>query len=962
MNHYTLLESRPMPAYKATGHVYRHDETGARVVYIEAPEDNNKVFGIAFKTLPDNDCGIPHILEHCVLNGSRKYPVKEPFVDLLKGSLNTFLNAMTFPDKTVYPISSRNEQDFMNLMDVYLDAVFYPNVKKNIYLFRQEGWHYELNSPDEEIIYKGVVYNEMKGALSNPEGVLDDLASRHLFPNSTYGKNSGGDPEAIPSLTYEEFCAFHDKFYHPSNSYIFFYGDGDMEKHLNYLHDEYLHDFANVPAPEPAEIELEKPFEALSYAKGSYGVTEDEDLNDKTYLSYNVVLKPVKSALDYYGWGFLEALLASEASPLKRNLIKQGIGKEVEVGLSLAKLQPTLGIITKNTNEDQRQAFLSCVRESLQEIVKNGFDPKLVEAVLNSQEFQLREGDYGGLSKGLVLGMNLLELWLYGGNALELAFYEEPIRIIRNTKGYFEGLVQEILDNPHTLVATLVPERGLNRRLEEKDRKVLDELKASMSEEEILKLVEETKELTRRQMAPDAPEDSAKIPLLTLDQIGDIHLPGEAKEEALQGACLRSYVANTNQIFYLGMNFNTDYVPEEDLPYLGLLQYVLSSMDTERYTYTELDNEIGARLGGLSTAFRMIGRKDGSFLPYFTLSMKALEKEMESGLALAREILLTTKFRDLSRLKEVISESRIRLEQRISYGGDRVARGRCMSYFDEAAAYNEKVTGVDFYLFLKELEDHFDERASETAAHLEALVKMLFAASNLTIHLTSDQDSLQAQKEKLGEFVRRLPDEQEGQSESAVRVKPVMKNEALITSGKVQFVCRSGCFEEPYSGAMAVMSQVLRLEYLWNRVRAQGGAYGCRQTIDRQGRMSMVSYRDPNLEKTLEVFQEAGDFMAAFDCSDRDMTKYIIGTISSMDPVLTASSEGAMAMDMLASGYTAEDYRKTAREVLATTQGEVREAAKAVKEAMQEPFVCVQGSEAKILENQDKFDQMIHLF
>ena len=963
IQNYTLIEKQEIKEYKAIGYVYRHNKTGAKVFYLYTPDDDNKVFSISFCTPPANNEGIPHILEHCVLNGSRKFPVKEPFVELIKGSLNTFLNAMTFPDKTMFPVASRNEQDFMNLMDVYLDAVLHPNLRHDPFILKQEGWHYELESEDQEIQYKGVVYNEMKGAFSSPETVLGDVTDKALYPESPYAMSSGGDPDYIPDLTYEEFCDFHKKYYHPVNSYVFFYGNGDMKKHLGFLDEAYLQEFE--PSDAKGEIPLQPGFDAIREVEKTYALAEGESTKQKTFLSYNLVVGKSTDPINYYGLDMLAQMLGGcESAPVKTALLKAGIGKEVYATADCSILQPAISFVAKNAEAEQKDEFIRIIRETLQEIAENGFDPKLVEATLNSTEFTLRESNYGSMPKGLMLNISAMDSWLYGESPLKLLPYEEPMDTIRNTPRFFENMIHDsLLNNTHGAVVVLKPEPGLNAKTEQAVREKLDAYKAGLTPEEVTALVQDTKDIQARQQSVDSPEALEKLPLLKKEDIDTKQAVYMANKETFGGRPAYVYHDFTNQIAYLTLNFNMNYVPAEELPYAGLLASVIGMMDTENYTYAQLDNEIGCRLGNLSTDIRMLEKIDGSFVPYFYITTKYLMKENQAAFDLMEEVLLRTCMEDLERLGEIVAEERSHLEKTMMRSGHSVAGNRVLSYFSPVMAYREKLSGVDFYQFIKDLDDNFEEKATETIEHMKKVLKMIVCYENLSVRLTCEEEYKGEVKQAAEALMERLPQERsEEASKEIVRIEPVVKNEAFITSGKVQYVARAGRFTTPYHGSMVVMGHILYSDYLWSQVRAQGGAYGCFQHLDRMGRVYLVSYRDPNLERTVNVFEQAGPAMEQFDCSEREMTKYIIGAIAGLDPVRTPSMKGAAANDRLEMGYTPEMMQQLRDEVLSTTPEKVRECAKALTEAMQEPFICVQGSEEKIKANAALFHDTITLF
>ena len=963
--HYTLVEKKEVPEYHLTGYLFRHDLTGARLFFAIAPGDDNKVFSATFLSRPDNDCGVPHILEHCMLNGSDKYPVKEPFVELLKGSLNTFLNAMTFPDKTMFPVASRNDKDFENLMDVYLDAVFHPRLLKDPNIFRQEGWHMELNDENEPITYKGVVYNEMKGAYSDPETVLADLVEKAMYPDNAYSKDSGGNPEFIPDLTYDEFCAFYRKYYHPSNSYLFFYGDLDMEYYLDKVDKEYLSTFTKVPETLPAHIDLQRRFEIPVETYGSYGITEDDDPSRKTYLSYSVMLDPVTTAEDYYAIDMLAEIIGGvEASPLKKALIDAGIGQSISVSVDLSRQQPVFEIVAKNAEAFQKDDFVRIIRKTLSDCVQNGYDPDLVEATVASSEFTLREQNYGSTPPGLILNIMVMDSWLYGGDPMQNLFYEKALDHIHKTKGLFEDLTKRlILENHHVVVCVLKPQAGLTLRTEEKTARKLKEYKDSLTPDQIRQLVRTTKEFTAWQQKPDRAEDLDKLPLLKREDLKPASLVKHAFVEQKDGIDISVYEDDTNHVVYFADYFNMDHLPEDLIPYASLLSLTLGMMDTDRFTYTEVDNEIGKRLGSLSFTVRTVIRKDNTFIPYLVLSSKFLSGKTNISFDLIKEILFHTHFDDTARLKEVIENELINMQQNLLYSGSSVALSRCRSYFDPAAAYQQKASGIDYYLFLKDLSANFDQKKEETVDKLKKTLDILARRDNVRIRITAQKDEKDMVEKEALDMLKEAPlGPSAYQSSSVVRVVPEEKDEAFITPGKINFVARCGRFTKPYDGYMAVMGQILSLDYLWNRVRVQGGAYGASKSISLQGNLGMASYRDPNLAKTLKVYEEAAEWGRTFECSEREMTKYIIGTMALLDPVRTVQMKGREAHEMLETGRTDEEILTISRQVMETTPQKVREASAIIGEAMKEPFICVEGSESAIKANQGLFKHIVHLF
>jgi len=625
-NGFKLLEESTINEINSKALLFQHEETGARLLKLEN-EDDNKVFSIAFRTPPKNSTGVAHILEHSVLCGSRKFPTKEPFVELIKGSLNTFLNAMTFADKTMYPVASRNKKDFFNLMDVYLDAVFYPNIYNYPQIFMQEGWHYELEDKNSDITYKGVVYNEMKGAYSSPESILMRKISESLFPNTTYGVESGGDPDFIPELSYEEFIDFHKKYYHPSNSYIFLYGDGDVLEELKFIQDNYLKDFHRLNID--SSIKIQPSFPKMREMTVDYPISPNEKEEDKTFLSLNFAVGKSTDKELYLAFDILEhLLLETPAAPLKKALIGANIGKDVFGIFDSSILQPSFSVVVKNSNEDKKDEFKQVVFNTLKDLVENGIDKKLIESSINIKEFALREADFGGYPTGLIYGIKCMDSWLYDGNPFMHLNYEPQLEKVKEAlrSNYFERLIKEyILNNNHSSLLIVKPKKGLGEEKEEQLKKNLKSYKEKLSEKEINNLIEETTKLKERQTTSDSPESLKKIPLLSIDDIerNTEELPLELGEES--GIKILKHNIFTNKIAYINLYFNTTVVPQELIPYVGLLSSVLGKVSTKKYSYEELSNEVNIHTGGIyytATAYSDSKELDG-FVPMLKIKAKA---------------------------------------------------------------------------------------------------------------------------------------------------------------------------------------------------------------------------------------------------------------------------------------------------------------------------------------------------
>lgn len=961
-----FIEEKEIGELKATAHIFVHEKSGARLFYL-ANEDDNKVFSISFRTPPPDSTGLPHILEHAVLCGSRKFPTKEPFVELAKGSMNTFLNAMTFPDKTMYPIASKNDKDFKNLMNVYMDAVFYPNIYQQPETLMQEGWHYELENIDGPISYKGVVYNEMKGAFSSPEQVLFRKIQESLYPDTPYGVESGGDPEVIPDLTQEQFLAFHRKYYHPSNSYIYLYGNMDVVDHLKFIDEAYLSSFDVLPVD--SEIPSQEPFATRRDMEVEYSVSGDENTKEQTYLALNFSIGRVTDPYLYLAFNILEYLLLDNpAAPLKKALLEAGIGKDVFGVHDNSILQPTFSIVAKNAEVSQKETFVTLVQDTLKQLIEGGIDKKLVEAAINYREFKLREADYGGRPKGLIYGIRCMDSWLYNADPKMHLSFEAPLAKVKEalTSPLFEGLIEEyLLSNTHSSLLVVKPSAGLAERREKEIHEKLQAYKEILSEDELLRIIQCSAELKEKQVAPDSPEALATIPMIALEDIDDTAEALPLEEKTFEGVKTLLHPTFTNGIAYATLYFDTSAVPQELLPYAGLLAGVLGEISTKNLHYEDLSKEINIHTGGIdfaNQAFALSG-KDGAFVPKFVVKAKALVTKMPNLMQLLQELITETVFDDTKRLKEIIQEGRSRLEMGIYQQGHVMAISRLSSYFSPAGKYSELLTGIRFYKFLAGLERDFDNKKEDIVKGLQKVAKSIFQKSRLLTSITLSEDDLPVFVEHYTSFLKALSDIQT--SDIPFTFEPSPENEALMTPGKVQYVAKGYSFIKmgyTYTGSLQVMRTIAGLDYLWNRIRVQGGAYGAFAQFTRSGVMVFASYRDPNLKETLSVYDQLAQYLETFDADTREITKYIIGTISRMDTPLTPPMQGERATANYLSGLTQADIQKERDEVLHATPEAIRALAPMVRDVLKNPYYCVLGSESKIIENKDLFKTLVTVF
>ncbi|KHD37305.1 peptidase M16 [Clostridium acetobutylicum] len=946
--------------------MFEHVKSGARLLYLQN-EDKNKVFSISFRTPPKDSTGVFHILEHSVLCGSDKYPVKEPFVELLKGSLNTFLNAFTFSDKTMYPVASQNDKDFLNLMDVYLDAVFHPNIYKYEEIFQQEGWHYELNSKDENISYKGVVYNEMKGAFSSPEGVLMRKIQNSLFPDNTYGFESGGDPDDIPDLTYDAFLDSHKKYYSPSNSYIYLYGDMDIEEKLKYIDEEYLKNYDRIEVD--SKIEPQKPIGKLVESSHEYPILQDEGEKDKTYLSLNFVVSSPTDNEKYLAFDMLEyILLESEAAPLKKAIIKAGLGKDVFGIYDNGIMQTYFSVIVKNSNEERKEEFKKLVFDTLNDLVKNGIDKKLIEAAINIREFELREADFKSYPRGLGYSIKTMDSWLYDANPTNNLRFEDALKNIKKslTENYFEKLIEDYLINSnHSSLVIVKPSKTVEVKKSKKESEELSSLKSSLSDEELNKIISDTKKLRERQTSEDSEEDLRKIPMLSLKDVNKEveKLPLEEKEEDKIKVLYHNVF--TNKILYLRMYFESGVVKYDDLPYLGLLENILGKVNTEKYKYEDLANEINIKTGDISFENNLFTSKDDDkdYTTKFVCKTKVIMDKVGDAFQLIDEIIYHSLFDDEKRIKEIIQEMRSRLEMIINQSGNSIAAIRLKSYFSPSGEYSERLNGISFYKFICNLDENFSEKFDEVKNKLKGICDTIFNKDNVIISVTGNDEVYNKFKEQLPK-IKLKSFEVPAKSEEYNKVAQ-SNNEGLITSSKVQYAAKGFNFRRlgyDYSGKMKVLKSIISLSYLWNNVRVMGGAYGCSAYIQRNGSILFASYRDPNLTETLKIYDEVYKYIENFNADDYEMTKYILGTISSIDQPLLPKQIGQKSDSYYFNKLTYEDLQKERDEILSTKKEEIKSYSKLLKDVMEQNYICVLGNDVKITENKDIFGRLINVF
>lgn len=960
---YEILDEHRVEDVQSDGFILRHKKSGARIAIL-SNNDDNKVFYIGFRTPPEDETGVPHIIEHTTLCGSKKFPVKDPFIELAKGSLNTFLNAMTYPDKTVYPVASCNDQDFKNLMDVYLDAVFNPNITKYEEIFKQEGWHYELTGKDDELKINGVVYNEMKGAYSSPDEVLSSQIYRSLFPDNTYSKDSGGNPEYIPKLTYEAYLDFYHKYYHPSNSYIYLYGDMDVVERLEWLDKEYLslYDYKKVNS----EINKQPAFDEIKNVEAQYSITMDDSQENKTYLSYNRVVGDSLDEMLYQAFDVLDyALVSSPGAPVKQALIDAGIGDDVYGSYDAGILQPVFSFVAKNANASQADEFESIIENTLKEVVKTGINKEALLAGINSSEFKFREADFGQFPKGLLFGLNCLDSWLFDDMKpfihLECLGTFAKLRKAVDTD-YFEKLIQEyLLDNTHGSSVTVKPKRGLGNEREEALAKELSNYKASLSDEEIKKLIEDTEHLKKYQEEPSSDEDLRKLPMLTRADMKKNAMAFSNIEDELLDVKVVRHDIESNGIDYISFLFDAGDFAQRELGYLGFFTNALGLVSTEKYSYTDLANATNIYTGGISTgtASHPDIKDRNNFVFKFEVKLKVLEKNLDKALELMEQMLLSSDFTDTKRLGELVAQIKARLQANLSSSGHLVAAMRSMSSFSRYALYQDELKGVAFYRSICRIEKELSESPKSVSDKLAAIAKKLFARNRMLISFTGNNEAYGNAKPSLEKVIAGFDKMSAVGNQAEVHFNTA--KEAFIDASQIQYVAKTGdfiCEGYEYTGALRLLRIILSYDYLWINVRVKGGAYGCMNTFLRSGESYFVSYRDPNLSDTLDVYDRIPEYIKSFSPDERDMTKYIIGTFSALDTPMNPEAKGSRSLSAYLEGITYEQIQKERNEILNAQPEDIRRLADLVEAVLKKDSICVIGNENMIKESAGLFENV----
>ncbi len=949
---FDLIATREIPEYKSKVDLLRHKKTGAELLSIQN-DDENKFFGITFRTPPPDATGVAHILEHAVLAGSEKYPLKEPFVELLKGSLASFVNAMTFEDKTTYPVASQNLQDFYNLIDVYIDAVFHPLLYERI--FEQEGWHYELEDLEQPLRYKGVVFNEMKGAMADPDNVLLKEIKKSLFPETPYAHEYGGVPEAIPDLTYAQFKAFFDTNYHPSNARIVFCGDDPPEERLRLMH-EYLKDYG--PAAENPAIPLQKAFNKPLSCTVPYVVSETDE-SAKSLITMSWMLPENNDAELAIAYTLLaHVLMGTPASPLRRALIESGLGEEVlgsgyDYGLftTLRQLFFTAGMRGVQTEDVDKVEEI--ILTTLTDIVENGFDKAMVDATVNTIEFQLRENNFGSYPRGLVLMVRALTTWLHNGDPFASLDFAPPLDAVKRrlTAGepVFETMIrQHMLENPHRSTVHLIPDTGLQSRQDEAEKNRLEKTRASFSKSELQEIIESTKKLKEFQETPNDPETLALLPTLKHSDLEPEERRIPLAESELSGVRVLYHDLPTYGIAYLDLGFDLHALPPEHIPYIPLLGRAFTEMGTEKEDYIQLAQHIGRTTGGIEaeTFTSMMPNKD-EVAAWLFLRGKATAERTDDLLSIFQDILGGVRLDNQERFRQIVLEEKAQLEAELAQLGHQVVYRRLQSGLHRAGWAEEQMNGVEYLFHIRELAEQIDNNWSDVLQTLETVHHSLIHKKGMICNVTMDGEQWRTVKPALETFLAAIPSGDSSLHKWAPELST--SNEGLTIPVKVNYVGKATDIYQlghKLHGSYPVVAGYLKTTWLWDMVRLQGGAYGAFSLLDNlSGVFAYLSYRDPNLLKTLSIFDESGDFLRKLQLSDQELTKSIIGAIGRRDQYMLPDAKGFTSLKRTLSGVTDEYRQRIRNEVLATTAGDFASFGEVLDSVAHAGRVVVLGSE-----------------
>ena len=951
MKEYKKIQQKYIDEISSNVTIYEHIKSGAKICTMEN-NDNNKVFSIGFRTPPINSTGLTHILEHSVLCGSRKYPVKDPFVELMKSSLNTFLNAFTFPDKTIYPVASLNDKDFSNLMDIYLDAVFYPNIYKYKEIFMQEGWHYELNNKDEDIVYNGVVYNEMKGAFSDPEQILFRLIMSSLFPDTAYGLESGGDPKYIPNLSYEEFLNFHKKYYHPSNSYIFIYGNCNMEEKLKYLDDEYLSSFNKIDFD--TKIKYQNPFNKPVFLTSYY-----EDNEENTYLSYNLAFKSTFEIKDILALDILiSELFTKPSAPIKEALNKENIGTSIETMFDDGLLQPVLSIYLTGAKASDEERFIKIIEDEFKKAINGALDKKAIEASIRFYEYKESEKAFSAhFPQGLGINITLLSSWLYDDNhpfdKLEIIkYYKELLNDLYT--GYFENLIDTyLLNNNHKSFVKLVSSPNYNQKEDEALKNKLQKYKESLSEKEINELIETNKKLKIYQSEETSQEALDTLPKLKKEDIKIEALKANLEIIKDKYEILFSEY-DVNNICYISYLFDITDISYEELKYLNLYSRLFLYLNSKNYTNNELLNKIKSYTGGIYTGlYTYIDDKNKVHIK-LKFDFSSLKENIKIAKDLTDELIYNLVFDNKEKIRHRLVETLTDLKNSIVSGAHIFASNRAFSYISDFFKIGDVYSGLDFIYFLNDIVNDFDNQYETLIKKLNN-VSNLFSKKNFILTVTASKENFLEIKPMFDEFYHKLEDELNYEKHTFIKD---IKNEGLKAPYNVNYVSKVGKLNIKSTGELDVLLKIINTAFLWNKVRVLGGAYGVSMSITRNGYISLKSYRDPNIKSTYEAYEDLIDYIRNLNISDEELYKYKIGALGDNQLVLHKKDLAFYAFKKYLTNTKYEEDEERLKSILNAKLEDLTKYADVIKDALKEDIICTIGNQNKIEENKSFFKEI----
>lgn len=954
---FELVTKKYIKEMNCNSYEYKHTKTGARLIFLDNKKED-KMICINFRTPTKDSTGVNHIIEHSVLQGSKNYPVKDPFIQMSKQSLNTFLNAMTAADMTMYPVSSKNHKDFNNLMSVYLDAVFYPNMINDERIFKEEGWRYELESKDSELKYNGIVYNEMKGVYSDPSRVLVNAISKSLFPDTIYKNESGGSPDKIPDLSYKEFVDTYKKYYTPSNSYFYLSGNLNIEKTLKFIGEKYLNNFQKVKID--SSIPVQKSFNESKVSVEEYSVPKDASTKNKSYLSSNYVVDKSPNKDIRMKFSLLNMLLTgTPATPICKAMQENGLGENIKSEFNPNYAQSTFSIIASNVNENQKEKFQQVIDKTLKDIVKNGFDKNLLNSLVN--QFKLSKRMENG-NNPLMYNMLIMTSWLYDGDPTLYLDMDNIEKIIKD--GELEKMIQKyLLDNKHSSLVVLNPSKGLQERREAKLKEKLDSIKKSLSKDEINELVKQTRELKEWQGTLNTKEQLQKLPTLTRDDIDKKAREYKTIQKNEDGITILKHPIFTNGVNYISLYFDTSKVPQEKLAYINLLELILAKVDTKNYTNEELLNYVLDNSGGIrvvNSAYQD-AKNSNNYFPKTQVGIVSLDNKLDKNFEILKEIIFNSKLNDKKRLKEIINNVKMNLEAQRMTSGAEMANEKILSYISEAGKYNN-YQSEEFYKFICDLDKNFDSKSDEIVKNLQSVRDIIFNKQGMIASYTGEEKDYNNFIANFKKFSKELKNE--NLESHKYKFDDSKVNEGIITPSKVQYVVKGGNIKKSGykdSGKLQVLANVLGSGYLWNDIRIKGGAYGAGVLVE-DGNLIFSSYRDPNLKETINTFDKVPEYLSKFNADEKEMTNYIIGTIGKADSALNQlnsmlgpMAEGIFGDSMYITGITQADIQKQREEILSTTAEDIRNFAKVVDAVLKQDYLCVVGGDAKIKENEKEF-------